>query len=75
VGLKLNGTYQVLTYADDVNLPGDNIDSKKKYIESLIDSSKYIDLGINIEKTMYIVAASISDCRSKSAHKDSKQIV
>jgi hypothetical protein len=27
VGLKLNGTHQVLAYADDVNLLGDNIDT------------------------------------------------
>jgi hypothetical protein len=40
VGLKLNGTHQLLAYADDLNLLGDNIDTIKKNTETLIDASK-----------------------------------
>jgi hypothetical protein len=40
VGLKLNGKHQLLAYAGDVNLLGDNIDTIKKNIETLIDASK-----------------------------------
>jgi hypothetical protein len=30
VGLKFNGTHQLLAYVDDVNLLGDNIDTMEK---------------------------------------------
>jgi hypothetical protein len=32
MGLKLNGTHQLLVYADDVNLLEDNIDTMKLYL-------------------------------------------
>jgi hypothetical protein len=53
VGLKLNGTYQLLAYTDDVNLLGDNTDTIKKNTESLTDASKEVGLEINIQKTKY----------------------
>jgi hypothetical protein len=44
MGLKLNGTHQPLTYADDVNLLGDNIDTIKKNTETLIYVSEVVGL-------------------------------
>jgi hypothetical protein len=55
VGLKLNGTHQLLAYADDVNLLGDNINAIKKHTETLIDSSKEVGLEINVEKIKYML--------------------
>jgi sorting nexin-29 len=54
-GLKLNGSHQLLAYADDVNLLGDNIETVKKNTEILIDASKEVGLEINVEKTKYML--------------------
>jgi hypothetical protein len=49
VGLKLNGTHQLLAYADDVNsLLGEDMDIMKKNTETLIDASKDVGLEINV---------------------------
>jgi hypothetical protein len=74
LGLKLNGAHQLLAYAEDVNLLGDNIDTINKNTETLIDASKEVGLEINVEKTKYMLLSS-PECRSKSGHKNSKQIV
>jgi hypothetical protein len=55
MGLKLNGTHQLLAYADDANLLGDNIDTIKKNTEILIDFSKEVGLEINVHKTKYML--------------------
>jgi hypothetical protein len=55
VGQKLNGTHQLLVYADDVNLLGDNIGTIKKNTQSLIDASKEVGLEVNTEKTKYML--------------------
>jgi hypothetical protein len=40
MGPKLNETHQLLIYADDVSLLGDNIDAIKKNTETFIDAIK-----------------------------------
>jgi hypothetical protein len=55
VGLKMNGTHQLLAYADDVNLLGDNINTRKKNTETLINASKKVHLEINIRKSKHIL--------------------
>jgi hypothetical protein len=41
VGLKMNGTHQLLAYAHDLNLRGDNIGTTTKGTETLIDGRSW----------------------------------
>jgi hypothetical protein len=50
VGLKFNGTHQLLAYADDVNLVGNNIDNINK--NRNFDANKEVGQEINVEKTV-----------------------
>jgi hypothetical protein len=52
VGLKLNVAHQLLAYADDLNLLGDDIDTIEINTETVIDASKKVGLEISIEKTV-----------------------
>jgi hypothetical protein len=65
VGLELNGTHQLVVYADDVSLLGDNIASINKNMETLIDVSKEVGLEVNTEKTKYMLL-----CRHQNAGKN-----
>jgi hypothetical protein len=63
VGLKSNGTYNLLVYADDVNVLGDNIDIIKKNTQTLIDTCKEVGLEANMEKTKYMLLSRHQNAR------------
>jgi hypothetical protein len=50
-GLKLNGTHQLLVYADDVHILGEGIHTVEKNAEALLVASKEIGLEVNAERT------------------------
>jgi hypothetical protein len=55
VGLILNGTHQLLVYADDGIPLGDNIDKIKKNTETLINASSEDGLEVKVERNKYIL--------------------
>ena len=56
-GLKLNGIYKLVIYADDedVNILGGSVHTKKKNTEALVVSSKKTGLEVNADKNKYMV--------------------
>jgi hypothetical protein len=56
VSLELNGTHQILVYADNVNLLVDSINTTKESTESLLEASRD-GLEINAEKTKYMIVS------------------
>jgi hypothetical protein len=57
-GLKLNGTHQLLVYADDFNVLGANTDTTlKRNKEAVVVTSKDTGVEVNNEKTKYMVTS------------------
>jgi hypothetical protein len=69
VGLKLNGTHQLLVYADDMNLLGYNTDTIKKNKETVIDASKEVGLEINAKEVNYILLSRLQNTRQNHSIK------
>jgi len=55
VGLKLNGTHQLLVYADDVNTLRRSVQTINENADTLVVASKEIGLEVDADKTKYTV--------------------
>jgi len=66
-GLKLNGTHQLLAYADDVNILGGSIHTVEENAEALVVATKEIGLEVNADKTKCTVMS--PDQNARRSHK------
>ena len=57
IGLELNGKHQLLLYADDVNMLGENLQTVRENAEIFIKASKDFGLEVNSEKTKYMITS------------------
>ena len=54
-GFKLNGTHQLLAYADNVNILGGGIHTLEENAEALVAATRKIGLEVSADKTKYMV--------------------
>ena len=57
IGLESNGRHQLLVYADDVNMLGENLQTIRENTEIFIKASKDIGLEVNSVKTKYMITS------------------
>ena len=66
--MKLNGTHQLLAYADDVNILGGSIHTVKENVEALVAASREIGLEVSADKTKYMVMSRDQNAGRNSKH-------
>jgi hypothetical protein len=64
----LNGSHQLLVYADDVNTLGGSVHTTKKNAEAIVVASKENGLEVNADKTKYMAMS--RDQNAERSHKE-----
>ena len=67
--MKLNGTQQLLVYADGVNILGRNVHTVKENAEGLAVATKEIGLRVNADKSKHS-HVSRSECRMEPQYEE-----
>ena len=62
-GLKLNGTHQLLIYANDVNVLGGSLHTIKKNTKAFVVASEETELEVNADETKYVVLSNQNSVR------------
>ena len=62
-GLKLNGTHQLLAYADDINILGGSIHTLKENAEALVAATRETELEVSADKPKYMVMSRDQNAR------------
>jgi hypothetical protein len=57
VSLELNGTHELLVYADDINLLGDSINTIKENAEVFLGANRDVGIEIHTEKMKYVIVS------------------
>ena len=57
--MKLNGTHQLMAYADYVNILGGSIHNLKENADVLVAATREIGLEVNADKTKYVGGSKI----------------
>jgi GTP-dependent phosphoenolpyruvate carboxykinase len=73
--LKLNGTHQLLVYAEDVNILGGSEHTVNENAEALVGANKEIGLEINADENKYMIMSRDNNAgRSHTMKFDSSSI-